>query len=214
MEKLDLEEYVIKDEFYKSIADEITCSICSSIKQNPMMCSKCQNSFCSTCCEDWKKKSKECPFKCNDPEYVFCRIVNNLLSKLNFKCKNNCGEIIPYEKLNSHYEFECKKIDLKERNKKLTNKCHELELKYNKFKNAFYSLLNFQLDSKIVEDPDDLDYTDTEIFPGIVTASDDLGGTSLTKGGVEFSTSSVAVGGGTITLKGTSVDDHSTIMCL
>lgn len=156
MDSLDLTEYVIKDEFYKSIEDEITCSICSNIKQNPMMCIKCQNSFCSNCIEDWKKHSQICPFKCINPEYTFCRIVNNLLSKLNFNCKYNCGEILPFDKLDSHFEYECKNIDLKEKNKKLLLKYNQLQLKYNKLQNSFKSILDFDLDTKIIEDPDDL----------------------------------------------------------
>lgn len=156
METFDLDEYVIKDDFYKSIEDEITCSICSNIKRNPMMCIKCQNSFCSNCIEDWKKKSYNCPFKCINPEYTLCRIVKNLLSKLNFKCKNNCGEIIPFDKLNNHLEFECQKIDFKEKNKNLLIKYNQLELKYNKLQKSFKSLLDFDLDSKIIEEPDDL----------------------------------------------------------
>lgn len=155
MNNLNLEEYIIKDDFYKSVLDEITCSICSCIKLNPIMCTKCQNSFCSLCIENWRKKSKECPFKCVNPQYTFCRIVKNLLSKLNFKCKNNCGEIIPYDKLNSHYEFDCKKIDLREKNEKLLNRFNQLELKYNKLYNTFMKLLDFNLDTKIVEQPDD-----------------------------------------------------------
>ena len=156
METFDLDEYVIKDDFYKSIEDEITCSICSNIKRNPMMCIKCQNSFCSNCIEDWKKKSQNCPFKCINTEYTLCRIVKNLLSKLNFKCKNNCGEIIPFDTLNNHLEFECQKIDFKEKNKNLLIKYNQLELKYNKLQKSFKSLLDFDLDSKIIEEPDDL----------------------------------------------------------
>ena len=156
MEVFDLDEFVIKDDFYKSIEEEIICSICSNIKKNPMMCEICQNSFCTNCIEKWKIKSNQCPFKCNNPKYVVSRIINNLLSKLNFKCKNNCGEVIPYDKLNNHYEFDCKKIDLKERNKKLLIKYNQLELKYNKLKDSFLALLDFKMDSKIIEDPDDL----------------------------------------------------------
>ena len=156
MNNLNLDEYVIKDDFYKSIQDEIICPIFSCIKSNPIMCSKCQNSFCFNCIENWKNKSKECPFKCNNPEFNNCRIIRNLLSKLNFKCKNNCEDIIPYDKLNEHYEFECKKIDLKEQNKKLLLKYNQLELKYNKLNKAFQSILGFNLESKIIEEPDDL----------------------------------------------------------
>ena len=156
MVELDLDKFVIKDDFYKSISDEITCSICSNIKRNPKMCTKCQNSFCSNCIEKWEKKAKICPYKCENPEYTFCRIVNNLLLKLNFNCKNNCGEIISYDQLNNHYEFDCAKIDLKEKNKKLLLKYNQLEVKYNKLHKAFVSLLNFDLCSKIINEPDDL----------------------------------------------------------
>ena len=82
------------------------------------------------------------PFKCKNPEYIYCRIVNNLLTKLTFKCKNNCKEIIPFDKLESHYEFECVKIELKEKNKILSTKYKEIATKYNKLKNSFFSLLD------------------------------------------------------------------------
>ena len=156
MDNFNLDEYVIKDDFYKSIQDEILCSICSCIKVNPIMCTKCQNSFCFNCIENWKKKSNECPFKCNTPEYINCRIIKNLLSKLNFKCKNKCQEIIPFDQLSTHYECDCPKIDLKEKNKQLLIKYNQLELKYNKLHKAFEYLLNINLDSKIIEEPDDL----------------------------------------------------------
>ena len=170
MENINLEDYVIKDDFYNSIKDEISCSICSCIKVKPTMCTKCQNSFCESCIEQWKKKSPECPFKCTNPTYTFCRIINNLLCKLSFKCKNNCGENIPYDKLEAHYEYECNKIDFKQRNKILTEKYHTLESKYNileskynlleskynKLKNSFMNLLDLNLDSKILKEPDDL----------------------------------------------------------
>ena len=41
----DLVSYVIKNYYYNSIEDEIICSICKNIKVNPIICSKCQNSF-------------------------------------------------------------------------------------------------------------------------------------------------------------------------
>ena len=156
MENINLEDYVIKDDFYNSIKEEISCSICSCIKRKPTMCSKCQNSFCESCIEEWKKKSSECPFKCINPSYTFCRIINNLLSKLHFKCKNNCGENIPYDKLEAHYEYECNKIDFKQKNKKLLEKYNILESKYNKLLNSFIKLLDLNLDSQIVKEPDDL----------------------------------------------------------
>lgn len=79
-----------------------------------------------------------------------------MLSKLNFKCKNKCNEIIPFDKLDIHYEFECEKIDLKEKNKTLLRKYNQVISKYDKLKKSFIYLLNLNLESKIIEDPDDL----------------------------------------------------------
>ena len=156
MNKYELEKYIIKDAFYESIKEELTCSICQSIKVKPVMCTQCQNSFCSSCLDNWNKKSTECPYKCNNPQYTKCIIINNLLSKLNFKCKNDCGKNIPYDMLENHYESECKKIDFKQKYKELTIKYKEILVNYSKFKNNFMSILNFNLDSNIIDDPDDL----------------------------------------------------------
>ena len=93
------------------------------------MCPKCQNSYCSKCIKYWEKKSNQCPFKCDSPSYTTARVVKNLISKLNFKCKNGCNEIIPFEKIQSHCDFECKKLNFKERYEKLLIKYNEKILK-------------------------------------------------------------------------------------
>ena len=122
----NLIDFVVNDEFYKSVSEEVTCSICLDIKKDPLMCTKCQNSYCSNCINDWKKKSAQCPFKCNEPSYTPARLVKNLICKLNFKCQNGCDKIIPYEKLEMHLEFECEKNNFKEKYSKLLNKYNEL----------------------------------------------------------------------------------------
>ena len=33
-------DYVVKDDFFNSVKDEVTCSICLDIKIDPMMCNK------------------------------------------------------------------------------------------------------------------------------------------------------------------------------
>ena len=148
----DLLDYVINDDFFKSIKEEITCTICLDIKIDPIMCTKCQNSYCSKCIKDWKKKSSQCPFKCDSPSYTTARVVKNLISKLNFKCKNGCNEIIPFEKIQSHYDFDCKKLDYKERYQKLLTKYNELSLKHKILQENFDSLFKFDINSAILED--------------------------------------------------------------
>ena len=160
----NLLNYVIKNEFYNSIEEEIICPICKNIKIDPVMCSNCQNSYCSRCIEEWKKKSQFCPFKCFSPNYITPRIIKILLSKLTFKCKNSCEAIIPYDNLINHYDCECANIDDKEKNKNLIIKYNKLEKEYkklekdyNELKTNFYILLDFKIDSNIIpNDPNDL----------------------------------------------------------
>ena len=68
-------ENVIQDDFFNSIKEEVTCSICLDIKVDPMMCTKCQNSYCANCIKNWEKKSLQCPFKCDSPSYIIARVV-------------------------------------------------------------------------------------------------------------------------------------------
>ncbi len=136
----NLSDYVIKDDIYKSIEDEIICSICSDIKKDPVMCSKCQNSFCKLCIEQWKKKSKICPFKCSNPIYSSIRLIKNLTSKLHLKCPNGCDEKIPYDNLKKHLEKECKKIDYKLKYEKLLSDFDSLNLKYNDLEKKYSEL--------------------------------------------------------------------------
>ena len=93
-------DYIIKDDFFNSVKEEVTCSICLDIKIDPLMCTKCQNSYCSKCIKNWQSKSGLCPYQCESPKYSIARVVKNLVSKLNFRCKNGCYKIINFEKFN------------------------------------------------------------------------------------------------------------------
>ena len=89
-------------DFYEEIYNIVTCSICNGILINPKQCTNCENNFCYKCIDDWFKKSKTCPFKC---EKIVLKDSNkqtkNLLSKLNFVC-NICGMNINYENFLNH----------------------------------------------------------------------------------------------------------------
>ena len=146
-----LNEYVIEDDFYNSVKEEVTCTICLDIKIDPIMCTKCQNSYCTKCIEYWEKKSNQCPFKCQSPSYINARVVKNLICKLNFKCKNGCNEIIPFEKIQTHCDFECKKLNYKERYEKLLIKYNELSLSNKILQDDFDSLFKFDINSAILE---------------------------------------------------------------
>ena len=96
----DLLDYVINDDFFKSIKEEITCSICLDIKIDPIMCTKCQNSYCSKCIKDWEKKSNQCPFKCDSPSYATARVVKNLISKQILNAKMDVTKLSHSKKFN------------------------------------------------------------------------------------------------------------------
>ena len=68
----DIREYineknVMKDEIYNAFEASVTCSICSDILIEPMMCMNCQIVNCKKCKEDWISKSHICPNKCKNP---------------------------------------------------------------------------------------------------------------------------------------------------
>ena len=150
MEKENIIDFAIKDDIFKSMEEEITCSICSDIKINPVMCTDCQNSFCSKCISNWKLKNNQCPFKCKSFNFVPARVVKNLISKLKFKCKNGCNEIISFDNLNKHCEEECKKLDFKTKYKNLLTKFNDLQSDYFELQSNFNNLLDFNINSTII----------------------------------------------------------------
>ena len=151
-----LMEYVVKDDYFNSVKEEVTCTICLDIKLEPMMCSKCQNSYCVNCIKKWENQSSLCPFKCQNPSYTSARIIKNLVSKLNFKCKNGCNEIIPFDRLKTHQEFECSKLDYKDKYEKLLVKYNQLLLEKNQLEEKLKSSSDNEIDSRILDNRDEI----------------------------------------------------------
>ena len=149
-------DFCIKDEYFNSIKDEVTCSICYDLKIDPIMCTKCQNSYCSKCITKWQNSSNKCPFQCDSPNYTVARIVKNLMSKLNFKCKNGCNKIIPFEKIQIHNEYECEKINSQDKYEKLLKKYNELLEEKNELENNVGKIFHFNMNSKIIENKNEL----------------------------------------------------------
>ena len=118
------EENVIKDEIYKIFENSLTCSICSDIFINPMMCMNCQNVYCKACIDDWKKKSIKCPNRCENPNYNKSISTSEMLSKLKFIC-NKCDNVINYDDMKNHSLTDCskkKKIEELPKSKTAENK--------------------------------------------------------------------------------------------
>ena len=103
MEKYINNKAVVKDDIYNLFKDSITCPLCKNILIEPLMCVKCQNSFCKTCIDNYMKKNQSCPNKCDEPDFQKCLTKNDILSKLKFKCKK-CENDIYYDEVIKHQE--------------------------------------------------------------------------------------------------------------
>ncbi len=149
-------DYIIKDDFFNSVKEEVTCSICLDIKIDPLMCTKCQNSYCSKCIKNWQSKSGLCPYQCESPKYSIARVVKNLVSKLNFRCKNGCDKIINFEKIQAHNEFECEKINFRDKYQKLLDKYNELLEQNKELEKNVEKIFHFNMESLILENKNEL----------------------------------------------------------
>ena len=129
-------DLVINKEEFKVIKDQVICVICQGILISPIQCSICHNSFCSSCFQKWKEEKGIiiCPFKCQNSSFKTNKILNDLLSKLIFKCEKGCNEKIPYLDLEKHYQSHCPKIDYQKKYLECQKKCIENEKKYLEYK--------------------------------------------------------------------------------
>ena len=99
-------ETVIKDEIYKNFEYSLTCSICSDIMIDPMMCMNCQAVYCKSCIDNWSKKSAHCTNRCENTNYKKSILSQNFLSKLKFICRN-CEKVLNYDDVKAHSLIKC-----------------------------------------------------------------------------------------------------------
>ena len=127
-------DLVINKNIFKSFESYSVCSICNGIIIKPIQCLECENVFCQSCIDEWKKKTGEnsWPFRCNNPTFKNSRIINNLLDNLIFKCSNGCNIEIPYKDIEQHYNEKCPKIkiDYKEKYLEYKKKYEDILKKY------------------------------------------------------------------------------------
>ena len=107
-----MEEYVnkdtiIKDESYEVVKDSITCPICSALIIELVMCLNCQHYYCKKCIEEYKKKNRNCPNKCENPIFKEVEEENNMITMCKFKCIKGCGLEILFNDIKFHYSVIC-----------------------------------------------------------------------------------------------------------
>ena len=99
---------VLNKTFYNQMDDQLSCSICMCLLNNPRMCTGCETPFCKKCIEDWKSKNNSCPNRC-EPFMLkdISKALKNLLDKVFLKCKNGCS--VSLLEFNKH-QSNCKEV--------------------------------------------------------------------------------------------------------
>ena len=94
MDKFINNDTIIKNDIYKNFKEFISCPLCNNILIEPVMCMKCQKSFCKKCINE--REDNKCPNKCEQVNFQKCLSKNEILTKLKFKCKY-CKSILSYD---------------------------------------------------------------------------------------------------------------------
>ena len=106
-----MEEYInddtlIQNDYYNAFKDSVMCPLCLCILIEPVMCMKCQNVFCKKCVSSWEKKDDKCPNRCIEPNYQTSKGKIDILTNLQFKCKD-CKMPIKYNEVEKHKQICC-----------------------------------------------------------------------------------------------------------
>ena len=81
--KLIIDEKLVINKFYfEPMLSELTCSICSGLLNDAILCSDCDNPFCSDCINEWIYNKNQCVMKCNPPfkSKPLSRMVKNIMN--------------------------------------------------------------------------------------------------------------------------------------
>ena len=110
--KLEKNEYftddcLVQNQLYFSFKDSLICPLCHKILQNPFMCTKCQNSYCRKCLDNYLIFMK-CPNHNEKGQFNISIMKSEMLSNLKYKCKNCLKEVYQSD-IKTHLEENCKK---------------------------------------------------------------------------------------------------------
>ena len=103
------ESLIVNHAYYDQLKDQLTCPICFSLLNDPVMCSNCETSFCKTCLVSWLTTNEICPLRC--PKVLgkikdVYLVVKKMMDGLKLKCKYGCD--VPLLSYNEHVE-QCQK---------------------------------------------------------------------------------------------------------
>jgi len=111
---LEIDEYFdenspIENQLYLSLKNLLICPYCQELIKDPFMCSKCQKNYCKKCLEEYSNM-KKCPNDNKESEFKHSIMINEMLSKLKYKCKN-CKKEIFQSDIKAHLEEKCEYIE-------------------------------------------------------------------------------------------------------
>lgn len=87
------------------ILEFVLCNECKYIFNNPVECTGCQNTYCTSCLRSEESNGsivQKCPALCLNPTFNNSIFVLKLLSKIDFKCLRGCSNIIKYKDYLNH----------------------------------------------------------------------------------------------------------------
>ena len=99
-----------QERFVDDFGQDLVCSICLCVLEEPVECKTCQTNFCSKCMDSWRVKSVKCPNNCELNLRRTHRYLRGVLNSLHLKCINTsfgCQQILTIETVGKHESHEC-----------------------------------------------------------------------------------------------------------
>lgn len=167
------ESLIVNKQYFEQLKEQLICSICLGLLDDPLICVSCETPFCSNCIKSWFQKNNSCPMRCLNVELKeIQRFMKKILDGLKLKCKYgcevsllsyrnhliscenerkilpcwNCGCEVKYTQMKVRSEDEYQKLI--EENEKLKKLCKEQDL---------ININRLTLNEKDSFDPDRLD---------------------------------------------------------
>lgn len=95
--------------FQGDVDEELMCSICGGVLEDPLQAPACEHAFCASCIHEWLNHQQSCPIDRRNLTPLQLkqvpRILKNLLAKLLITCDNNsfgCEAVVRLDGLYSH----------------------------------------------------------------------------------------------------------------
>ncbi|CAG2181395.1 unnamed protein product, partial [Oppiella nova] len=97
------------EKFVTKIDDELKCSICYGVLENPVQIVDCEHTFCLNCIQEWVRRTPKCPIDRRDITSESLkpasRLLNSFLNRLEMKCsfrEFGCNSIVNMETMVAH----------------------------------------------------------------------------------------------------------------